>query len=61
MPVSVRYRGGEQRGQYHRTGYRNTVRRRQVAGVLEADNHNHNSEVEQPVNERDVDLARLHL
>ena len=61
VPVTVCHRGGEKRCQHHGAGYRNTVRRRQVAGVLEADNHNHNSEVEQPVNERDVDLARLHL
>ena len=61
VPVSVRHRSGEKRCQHHRTGYCNTVRRCQVAGVLEADDNNHNREIEQPVNERDVDLARLHL
>ena len=61
VPVTVRHGGGENRGQHHRSGYRDTVRRRQITGVLKADDDNHHREVEQPVDERNVDLARLHL
>ncbi|MNR03562.1 hypothetical protein D3C85_1194600 [compost metagenome] len=61
MPVPVRHRRGENRGQHHRARHGDTVRRRQVAGVLEADNHDHHGKVEQPVNERNVDLPGFHL
>ena len=61
VPVTVRHGGGENRGQHHRSGYRDTVRRRQITGVLKADDNNHHREIEQPVDEGNVDLARLHL
>ncbi len=35
---------------------RNPVRRRQVAGVLKADNHDHDRDVQHPVNERNINL-----
>lgn len=61
VPVPVCHRGGEDRRQHHRSRHGNTVRRGQVAGVFEADDNNHDRKIEQPVNERYVDLAGFHF
>ena len=61
MPVPIRHGGRQNRRKHHRPCDGNTVRRRQIAGVFKADNHNHHGNVKQPVNERNVDLTGFHL
>ncbi|CNU22964.1 Uncharacterised protein [Salmonella enterica subsp. enterica serovar Bovismorbificans] len=61
VPVLTRHGRRKNRRQHHRAGHGDTIGRRQVAGVLKANDNNHDREIKQPVNERDIDLTGFHL
>ncbi|CAH0245140.1 hypothetical protein SRABI106_02490 [Rahnella aquatilis] len=61
VPVLERHRTGKNTGQHHRTGHCDTVCRCQIARMLEAGDNDNHRKVQQPVNGRDVNLARFHF
>ncbi|MNH99045.1 hypothetical protein D3C73_518010 [compost metagenome] len=61
VPAVAGHRAGEDGGEHHGAGHGDAIGRRQVAGVLEAHDDDHHREIEQPVDDRNIDLAGLLL
>lgn len=61
VPAVLRHRAEENGGQHHGAGHRDAIGGRQIAGVLEAHDDDHHGHIEHPVDDRNIDLARLLL